>query len=105
MYAIIENGSHQYRVEEGQLLKVDRKPGNHGAELVFDRVLLIAGTGAEPIIGAPFINGATVAATLEQTFRSRKLIIRKFRRRKGYRRKKGHRQYYTTVRITSISGG
>jgi large subunit ribosomal protein L21 len=103
MYAIIENGSHQYRVQEGDLLSIDRRPGEHGTEITFDKVLLIAGTEGEPSIGAPYVTGATVGATIEQTFRTRKLTIRKFRRRKGYRRKKGHRQHVTNVRITRIS--
>lgn len=102
MYAIIESGSHQYKVEPGQLVRLDKHPGEHGAELVFDRVLLIAGTGGEPNIGAPYLEGVTVAGTIEQTYKARKLVIRKFRRRKGYRRKKGHRQQYTNVRITRV---
>lgn len=105
MYAIIENGSHQYRVEEGQVLHIDRRPGDRGDEVVFDKVLLIAGNGGEPSIGDPYVTGASVAATIAQTFRTRKLVIRKFRRRKGYRRKKGHRQYFTAVRITRVGVG
>ncbi len=102
MYAIIESGSHQYRVEAGQLLRLDRHPGAHGTEIIFDRVLLVAGNGAEPSFGTPYLNGVTVAGSIEQTYRARKLVIRKFKRRKGYRRKKGHRQHYTNVRITRI---
>lgn len=104
MYAIIESGSHQYKVEPGQLVRLDRHDGEHGTELTFEKVLLIAGNDGAPSIGDPYVAGATVTATIEQTFRTRKLVIRKFRRRKGYRRKKGHRQHVTTVRITAVNG-
>ncbi|GIW86102.1 MAG: 50S ribosomal protein L21 [Isosphaeraceae bacterium] len=101
MYAIIENGSHQYRVQEGDLLTIDKQPGEAGSEIVFDRVLLVAGDGP-PRIGTPLVEGARVVGQLVRTFRGKKIIIRKFRRRKGYRRKRGHRQTYTTVKITQV---
>ena len=105
MYAIIESGSHQFRVKEGDRIKIDRQVGDPGTELVFDRVLLVAGEGIAPTIGAPFISGATVVGKILQTYRGKKIIIRKFRRRKNYRRKRGHRQYYTSVQITKVSHG
>ena len=101
MYAIFEDGSHQYRVAEGDLVTIDRRQGDDGTELTFDKILLIAGDG-EPTIGAPLVEGATVSAQIVRQFRGKKIVIRKFRRRKGYRRKRGHRQYYTTVQITGI---
>jgi large subunit ribosomal protein L21 len=104
MYAIIESGSHQYRVQEGDLLTIDKQPGETGAEIVFDRVLLLAGDG-EPRIGTPLVEGARVVGTLVRTYRGKKIVIRKFRRRKGYRRKRGHRQTYTTVKITQVVAG
>jgi large subunit ribosomal protein L21 len=104
MYAIIENGSHQYRVSEGDLVIIDRREAEHGDEVVFDKVLLLAGDGA-PTIGAPLIEGARVVAKVVRQFRDKKIIIQKFRRRKNMRRRRGHRQPYTTVQITSVAVG
>jgi large subunit ribosomal protein L21 len=103
MYAIFEDGSHQFRVSEGDLVTVDRRDGEDGDEIIFDKVLLIAGTDGEPTIGAPLVEGAKVAAKVVRQFRDKKIVIRKFRRRKGYRRKRGHRQSFTTVQITGIN--
>ena len=102
MYAIIEDGSHQFRVREGDHVRVDHRQGNAGEEVVFSKVLLIAGNPAGPLIGAPEIEGARVVATIVDQFRTKKIIIQKFRRRKNVRRRRGHRQPYTTVRITSL---
>ena len=102
MYAVFEDGSHQFRVSEGDKIVVDRRPGEPGDELVFPKVLLIAGDGS-PTIGAPIVEGARVTATILDQFRDKKIIIQKFRRRKNMRRRKGHRQPYTTVRITAIA--
>jgi large subunit ribosomal protein L21 len=103
MYAIFEDGSHQFRVSEGDRIVVDRREGEPGSELIFSKVLLIAGDGA-PTIGAPVIDGARVVAKIVNQFRDKKIIIQKFRRRKNMRRRKGHRQPYTTVQITSLVG-
>ena len=100
-YAIFEDGSHQFRVHEGDTITVDRRDAAIGGEVVFDKVLLIAGNG-EPTIGAPVIEGARVVAKYVREFRDKKVIIQKFRRRKNMRRRNGHRQYYTSVQITSI---
>ena len=102
MYAVFEDGSHQFRVSEGDKIVVDRRQGEPGDELVFPKVLLIAGDGS-PTIGAPMVAGARVTATILDQFRDKKIIIQKFRRRKNMRRRKGHRQPYTTVRITAIA--
>ncbi len=103
MYAIFEDGSHQFRVSEGDVITVDRRDGDDGDEIIFDKILLIGGTDGEPTIGAPLVDGAKVVANVVRQFRDKKIVIRKFRRRKGYRRKKGHRQHFTSVRIASIS--
>jgi large subunit ribosomal protein L21 len=103
MYAIIENGSHQFRVQEGDQIVIDRRDGEPGGEVVFDTVLLVAGAG-EPTIGTPVVPGARVTATIVDQFRGKKIIIQKFRRRKNYRRRTGHRQPFTTVRITGVVG-
>jgi large subunit ribosomal protein L21 len=102
MYAIIENGSHQYLVHEGDRVTIDRQDVENGAEIVFDKVLLVAGTG-EPSIGTPLVSGAKVVGKVVRQFRDKKIIIQKFRRRKNMRRRRGHRQPYTTVQITSVA--
>ena len=105
MYAIFEDGSHQFRVSEGDIITVDRRDGEHGAEVTFDKVLLVAGTGGEPTIGIPVVVGARVVARITRQYRDKKIIIQKFRRRKNMRRRRGHRQPYTTVQITSVIAG
>jgi len=102
MYAIIESGSHQYRVQEGDQLTIDKQNADEGDTLNFDNVLLVAGTEDDPQIGTPYVDGARVVGEVVRNFRGKKIIVQKFKRRKNYRRKKGHRQPYTTVQITEI---
>ena len=102
MYAIFEDGSHQFRVREGDHIHVDRRAGKVGDEVVFPSVLLIAGGPSGLALGTPVIVGAQVVATIANQFRAKKIIIQKFRRRKNMRRKRGHRQPYTTVRISRV---
>ncbi|MGE3820523.1 MAG: 50S ribosomal protein L21 [Isosphaeraceae bacterium] len=102
MFAIFEDGSHQFRVREGDRISVDRRDGEPGGEVVFSKVLLVAGEG-EPQIGAPTVEGARVVAKILQQYRDRKIIVQKFRRRKNMRRKHGHRQPYTMVQITAVT--
>jgi large subunit ribosomal protein L21 len=102
-YAIFEDGSHQFRVSEGDTITVDRRIVDPGGEVIYNKVLLIAGDG-EPTIGAPVLEGARVIAKVVRQFRDKKIVIQKFRRRKNLRRRNGHRQSYTSVQITSIVG-
>lgn len=102
MYAIIEDGSHQFRVREGDRIRVDRREGKAGDELVFSRVLLLAGQSGGPMIGNPSLDGAQVVGKIVNQFKAKKIIIQKFRRRKNVRRRNGHRQPYTMVQITSV---
>jgi large subunit ribosomal protein L21 len=102
MYAIFEDGSHQFRVREGDRITVDRREGEPGSELVFAKVLLVAGADGATI-GTPLVEGARVVARIVSQGRAKKIIIQKFRRRKGMRRRNGHRQPYTTVQITSVA--
>lgn len=104
MFAIVEDSGRQFRVQEGETIRVDFRDGAQpGQPLAFDRVLL-ANAGAASIIGRPAIDGASVAAeVVEPELKGTKLEIQKFRRRKNVRRHTGHRQKYTTVRITGIS--
>jgi large subunit ribosomal protein L21 len=102
MYAIIEDGSHQFIVREGDHVQFDRRPGEAGDEVVFSKVLLIAGGPDGPTIGTPEVEGARVVGKIVNQFRAKKIIIQKFRRRKNMRRRRGHRQPYTTVQITRL---
>jgi large subunit ribosomal protein L21 len=102
MYAIIEEGSHQFRVREGDRICVDRRDGKLGDELVFSKVLLLAGEEGITKVGQPIVDGARVAGRIVVQYRAKKMIIQKFRRRKNVRRRKGHRQPFTMVQITSL---
>jgi large subunit ribosomal protein L21 len=100
MYAVFEDGSHQYRVSEGDIVKLDYRDANVGARLEFQRVLLYQG-GEGLRIGQPLVEGARVVGEVVG-HPSTKLYIQHFRRRKNYRRLKGHRQHYTSVQVRSI---
>jgi len=99
--AIIETGGKQYRVSEGDIIFVEKLDAEDGAGITFDRVLAI--TGDVTTVGAPYVEGAVVKATVEKTGKSKKVIVYKMHPKKGYRRKQGHRQPYTRVRIDSIT--
>ena len=102
MYAIIEDGAHQYKVTEGDTLEVQRRDLAEGQEVLeFDRVLMV-GDGEEHKIGRPCVEGAKVTAAVEGEVKGEKITIVKIRRRKGYRRKTGHRQRYLRVKIDKI---
>jgi large subunit ribosomal protein L21 len=101
MYAVIRTGGKQYRVAPNDVLEVERISGDVGSKLQFD-VLLLGGGEGEPQIGAPLVAGALVAAEVVDHHRGEKIIIFKKKRRQNYRRKKGHRQELTTIRITDI---
>jgi large subunit ribosomal protein L21 len=104
MYAVIRTGGKQYRVAPEDVLDIEKIPGDAGDIVEFADVLMVAGDGA-PDIGAPLVSGATVAAELVEQHRGEKVIIFKKRRRQNYRRKQGHRQSLTTIRITEILTG
>jgi large subunit ribosomal protein L21 len=102
MYAIIDEGGRQHRVTTGDTLRIDREVGEDETTVTFDRVLLVAGEG-EPRIGLPLVAGATVTAEVIGDVKGPKIDIFKYKRRKGYRRRQGHRQHYTAVKITAIN--
>jgi large subunit ribosomal protein L21 len=102
MYAIIKHGTRQYRVEEGQEIDIDYREAAAGDEVKFEQVLA-AGTGGDLKFGTPFLAGASVSANVVATVQGPKLVVQKFRRRKNSRRKTGHRQLYTKVRIGPIA--
>lgn len=103
MYAIFEDGGRQFKVHEGQELDLDYRDLAAGDELKFDRVLA-CGSGAESKLGRPLVSGATVTAEVLGIAQGPKLTVQKFRRRKNSRRRTGHRQMYTRVRISKIDG-
>ncbi len=104
MYAIVETGGKQYRVSEGDTVKVERLDGEEGSEIVFDRVLALF-DGKEMKLGQPFLENSQVRGRLLSQGRSRKIIVFKYKPKKNYRRKKGHRQSFTQVRIDKIVAG
>ncbi len=100
MYAVIRSGGKQYRVAQGDKLRVEKLPGNVGDAMTFNEVLLVGGDALK--VGAPLVAGAKVEAKITAQDRGKKIIVFKFRRRKNYRRKNGHRQPFTALEITGI---
>lgn len=103
-YAVIRTGGKQYRVSPGELLRVELLKGEVGSEIAFSDVLLTAVDGAIQV-GAPVVPGATVTARIVQHGKERKIIVFKKKRRKNYRRKRGHRQQFTAVQIKTVQLG
>ena len=104
VYAVIRSGGKQYRVQSGEQLRVEALPADVGAALSFDEVLLV-GDGDAVKVGAPFVSGAKVKATVLSHGRGEKVRIFKLRRRKHYQKTQGHRQSYTELRIDDIVQG
>lgn len=103
MYAVIFSGGKQYRVIEGETLKLETLPEAVGSEVKFDQVLMV-GEGSSVKVGRPYLDGCNVAATVVSHGRHDKIRIVKFRRRKHHMKSQGHRQNYTEVKITKIHG-
>jgi large subunit ribosomal protein L21 len=103
MYAVVKTGGKQYRVSPGAVIKVERLEGEVGATIALDQVLMIGDAGDGPKVGTPLIDGATVAAEVLEQSRAPKVIVFKKKRRKNYRRKRGHRQLQTVLRIQDIA--
>jgi large subunit ribosomal protein L21 len=103
MYAVFKTGGKQYRVEKGDKVRVEKVPGDVGDAVTFDQVLLVSGEG-KLALGRPVLGGAKVEAKIVEQGLGRKVVIFKFRRRKNYRRKTGHRQPFTALEITNIVG-
>ena len=102
MYAVIKTGGKQYRVMQGETLRVEKLEADVGAAVNFDQVLLI-GEGEGITVGTPLVAGASVAATVKAQGRGDKVRIIKFRRRKHHKKQQGHRQHFTEVEITGIN--
>jgi large subunit ribosomal protein L21 len=101
MYAIVETGGKQYKIQPGEVLRVEKLPGNVGDPVAFDKVLML-GTDDEVRVGSPLVDGARVTGRILIHDKGRKIVIFKFKRRKRYRLKKGHRQLFTAVQIDAI---
>lgn len=101
LYAVIRTGGKQYRVSEGDTLRVEKLDGQVGDKLSFDDVLLVGGNGGIKI-GTPTLPNVKVTAEIVEQKKAKKVIVFKKRRRKGYRRKRGHRQQLTTLKVTEI---
>jgi large subunit ribosomal protein L21 len=101
VYAIVESGGRQYRAEVGHLFSVEKLPGKVGEQIVLDNVLLLA-DGENIQVGQPTVSGASVVATVVEQYKGDKIFVWKYRPRKRYRRRQGHRQQYTRLRTDEI---
>lgn len=104
MYAIIETGGKQYRVREGDVIVVEKLGVDSGTAYTFDRVLSV-GEGDSAVFGSPYVSGAAVTASVIGDGKGKKIVVYKFKSKKNYHRKKGHRQPFTRLKIDSITGG
>lgn len=102
MYAIIETGGKQVKVEEGQAIFIEKLNAEAGETVTFDKVLMVGGDNVK--VGSPLVEGATVTAKVEKQGRAKKIIVFKYKSKKNYKRKQGHRQPYTKVVIEKING-
>ncbi|MDD5697344.1 MAG: 50S ribosomal protein L21 [Victivallaceae bacterium] len=103
MYAIIKTGGKQYKVTTDELVAIEKLEGEAGSKLTFAEVLAVGKDGEELKVGTPLLEGASVEAEIVKQFRGPKLVAFKMKRRKGYRRKIGHRQNLTQIRISAIN--
>ncbi len=104
MYAVVQTGGKQYRVSEGDTIKVEKLGADEGASVELDKVLMVA-DGEDVKVGTPYVEGGMVTATVKSHGRGKKVKIIKFRRRKNYLKRQGHRQWYTELQVTGINAG
>ena len=102
MYAVVATGGKQYRVAPGEVIQIEKIPGEVGETVELSQVLLIAPDEGEVVVGHPTVEGARVIGSIVGERRGRKIVVQKFKRRKGYHRRTGHRQEYRQVRIDAI---
>ena len=102
MYAVIRTGGKQYKVHEDQILKVEKLEGTEGSQIEFDDVLMYS-DGETITLGDPKVESASVKAHIMDQGKGKKTLVFKYKRRKGFRRMKGHRQFYTDIKIDSIA--
>ena len=103
MYAVIQTGGKQYRVSKGDTLRVERLAAEEGSTVELDKVLMLA-DGEDIKVGAPYVEGGRVTATIKSHGKGKKVTIIKFRRRKHHLKRQGHRQWFTELEITGING-
>ena len=103
MYAVIESGGKQHRVQEGEVLQLEKLDAATGEKVKFDKILLV-GEGDTVKVGTPYVEGSQVTAEVLKQGRGAKVMIIKFNRRKHFRKQQGHRQWFTEVKITDIKG-
>ncbi|MBQ6662030.1 MAG: 50S ribosomal protein L21 [Firmicutes bacterium] len=103
MYAILESGGKQYRVSEGDVICVEKLPVEAGDSVELDKVLLLS-NGEEVKVGTPYVEGAKVSGTVVENGKGKKVIVFKYKSKKDYRKKQGHRQPYTMIKIDSLCG-
>ena len=102
-YAVVKTGGKQYLVQPGSVLSIEKIPGEVGQEIELKEVLMVADDQAAKI-GAPFIKGAEVKAVIEDQYRAKKIMVVKYKPKVRYRRRHGHRQHYTKIRVVEIKG-
>ena len=102
MFAVFQSGGKQHRVSEGDVVKLEKLTAEPGEEIVFDQVLMVSNDG-DVNVGAPYVEGGQVTGEVVRTDRGRKIRVIKFKRRKDFLRRQGHRQWFTEVKITGIS--
>ncbi len=101
MYAVVSTGGKQYKVQKGETLRIEKIPGDVGGKVTLDQVLLVA-DGESIRVGQPMVEKAAVQASIVEQDKAKKILVFKYKRRKRYRRKAGHRQPYTAIRIDGI---
>jgi large subunit ribosomal protein L21 len=101
MYAVISSGGKQHRVSEGDTIRIEKVPGDVGTSVSFDEVLMVS-ENDNVLVGQPTLSNVTVSGHIVEQDRGKKIIVFKYKRRKGYRKKQGHRQDYTALKIDSI---
>jgi large subunit ribosomal protein L21 len=105
MYAIVQAGGKQYRVREGDVVRIEKTDGEPGQEILLDKILLVGNDEEGVRVGTPFLEDVRVRAEILAQRRGRKVVVFKFKRRKNHRKKQGHRQAYTGIRIKAIERG
>lgn len=103
MYAVIETGGKQHKVTEGEIIRVEKLNVEPGAEVVFDKVMMVKTDDDAIKVGQPYVENVSVTAEVLEQGKAKKIIVFKYKRKKNYQRKQGHRQLYTAIKIKAIA--